>query len=68
MRAFPELELAAAPRSQPRPRLDSCDSGEEFSFHHWIQVCGLVYESGLEETRSEVESPAAYQDLAGDII
>ena len=68
MQALPEPTRTAFQRSNARPRLDSCDSGEEFSFLHWIQVCRLVDESGLEETLSKVESPATNQNLAGHVV
>jgi hypothetical protein len=32
----------AASQSQKRPILDSYDSGEEFSFLHWVEVRKLV--------------------------
>ena len=44
MQATIESTHAAVPRSHGRPILDSCDSGEEFSFYHWIEVCRLVDE------------------------
>lgn len=31
-----------ASQTQKRPILDSYDSGEEFSFHHWLEVRKLV--------------------------
>lgn len=45
MQAAREPGHAAVPRSHGRPILDSCDSGEEFSFYHWIGVCKLVDEA-----------------------
>lgn len=38
------LSHAAVPRPHRRPILDSYDSGDEFSLHHWIEVCRLVDE------------------------
>ena len=42
--------------SQPhnRPILDSYDSGEEFSFHHWVEVRKLVDSEG-DGTPSDLE-------------
>lgn len=48
-------------RSPDRPRLDSYDSGEEFSIDHWIEVCKgalepdvLLHNDGLP-SREEIE-------------
>ena len=46
------LSNAVVPRPHRRPILDSYDSGDEFSLHHWIDVCKLVNEANdpsLEE-------------------
>jgi len=45
MQALIEGTLSAVPHSNGQPRLVSYDSGEEFSFYHWIEVCKLVDES-----------------------
>jgi hypothetical protein len=45
MQALMESVPAALPRSHGKPILDSYDSGEEFSFHHWLEVCKLVDET-----------------------
>jgi hypothetical protein len=37
----------AAPRPPRRAGLNSCDSGEEFSFHHWMEVRRLVDEADI---------------------
>ena len=42
MSALLDQTYAAAPHPLGRPSLDSYDSGEEFSFYHWIEVCKLV--------------------------
>ena len=85
MQALFETSHAAVPRSHGRPMLESYDSGEEFSFFHWMEVCKLVdeadvpskdeeprysaeFEKALEETLSEVESSAAYQHFAGNVV
>lgn len=85
MQAFLEPAHAAVPRSHGGSRLDSYDSGEEFSFLHWIEICKLVdeadvpleyeglpyneeIEEALEETISEVEPAAAYQNFTGNIV
>ena len=47
MQAIIETTHAAVPRSHGRPILDSYDSGEEFSFYHWIEVCRLVAEGDI---------------------
>jgi hypothetical protein len=47
MQAVLEPTYTAAPRSHRRPRLDSYDSGEEFSFYHWMEVCKLVDEADV---------------------
>jgi hypothetical protein len=44
MQALIEPRHAAVPHSHGRPRLDSYDSCEEFSFYHWIEVSRLVDE------------------------
>ena len=46
-----ESNLTAAPRSFDRPRLDTYDSAEEFSFCHWIEVGELVEEDLVPEKR-----------------
>jgi len=33
--------------AQIRPCLTSYDSGEEFSFYHWLEVCQLIDEADL---------------------
>ncbi len=83
MQAVLESTHAVVPRSHGRPRLDSYDSGEEFSFYHWAEVCKLVdeadllledeglppeIEEALEETMSEVEPATAYQNFTGNIV
>ena len=84
MQAMIETRHAAVPGSHGRPMLDSYDSGEEFSFHHWVEVCKLAdegevatdeeprysaeFERALKETLSEVESTTTYQHFAGDIV
>lgn len=47
MPALLEPTHAAVPRSHGRSRLDSYDSGEEFSFFHWIEICRLVDEADV---------------------
>ena len=44
MQAVLERTPSAIPHSHGRPRLVSYDSGEDFSFYHWIEVCKLVDE------------------------
>lgn len=44
MPAISEVTLAADSHLHDRPIFDSYDSGEEFSFYHWIEVCELVDE------------------------
>jgi len=51
MQAILEKTHAALPRSR-RPILDSYDSGEEFSFYHWTEVCKLV-NAGDEPSATE---------------
>jgi len=83
MPALIESSHAAVSHSYGRPRLDSYDSCEEFSFYHWIEVSKLVeegdtvdeglpftaeFEEALEETMSEVEPATAYQNLAGNVV
>lgn len=45
MQALLEPTHAAVPRSHGRRWLNSYDSGEEFSFYHWTEVCKLVDEA-----------------------
>lgn len=52
MQALIETTHAAVPRSHGRPILESYDSGDEFSFHHWIEVCKLV-DAGDEPSTTE---------------
>ncbi len=47
MQAILEPTQAAVPRSHGKPILDSYDSGEEFSFSHWMEVCKLVDEADV---------------------
>ena len=47
MQALVEPTHAAVPRSHGRRRMDSYDSGEEFSFFHWIEICKLVDEADV---------------------
>ena len=44
MQALFEAAHATVPASHERPRLNSYDSGEEFSIDHWIEVCKVVDE------------------------
>ena len=78
MRAIVEPVHSALPYSQGRPRLDSFDCGEEFSFYHWIQVYKLVDQGDsplvdealpcTTEFGSEVEPATAYQHVAGNVV
>jgi hypothetical protein len=52
MQAVLESAHAAVPRSLDRPILDSYDSGEEFSYYHWVELCRLIEQddsSSLDE-------------------
>ena len=61
MQALIETSHAAVPRSHGRPILDSYDSGEEFSFHHWIEVCKLVDEADEPATDEEPRYSAEFE-------
>ena len=45
MQALTVQRYAAVPRSHAGPGSGSYDSGEEFSFYHWMEVCRLVDEA-----------------------
>ena len=57
----------AASQSQKRPILYSYDSGEEFSFLHWIEVRKLVDDeeiSSSNDPRNLRKAPRAATDLS----
>lgn len=43
-----KASAVAHARSQDRPGLESYDSGEEFSLHHWIEGCRIVHEEDAQ--------------------
>lgn len=60
--AFVEPTHAAFPRSHGGPILDSCDSGEEFSLYHWVEVCKLVDEEDMPPANQGFPSPAELEE------
>lgn len=71
MQAILETSHAAVPRSHGRPMLQSYDSGEEFSFYHWMEVCKLVDEadvpSGGEEPLYSAEFEEALKETLSEV-
>lgn len=52
----PSLEQNVPVSLPDKPILDSYDSAEECSFHHWIELCRLVDESDSQDVEEPVEA------------
>lgn len=52
---YPVLEPGPAFPQPAKPILDSYDSAEECSFHHWIELCKLVDEGNDPEIEELAE-------------
>ncbi|HEV2134881.1 MAG TPA: hypothetical protein VGR47_11650 [Terracidiphilus sp.] len=55
----PVLESTIDVLPSGKPILNSYDSAEECSFHHWIELCKLVDESDDQELEEPVELTAS---------
>jgi hypothetical protein len=62
MQALTAQTYAAVPRSHAEPGLDSHDSGEEFSFYHWIEVCRLVDEADVSTINKGLLCSAEFEE------
>jgi hypothetical protein len=51
----PGLESIIGFEHPEKPILDSYDSAEECSFHHWIQLCKMVDQSEISEEEESLE-------------
>lgn len=51
----PVLEPAITFPQPDKPILDSYDSAEECSFHHWIELCKLVDDGDAQQIEESVE-------------
>ena len=58
---------AANLRPHDRPRLDSYDSGEEFSMDHWIEVCKAVDEPDTPLSNEGLFSPQEIEEALEQI-
>lgn len=65
MQATLQTVPTAHPNTHVRLVLESFDSAEECSFHHWLEVCELVDEGDVPGGRNDTEmipdlEPAAW--------
>jgi hypothetical protein len=56
MQATLQTVPTAHPSSHVRLVLESFDSAEECSFHHWIEVCKLVDEGDVPGGLNDIEN------------